>query len=128
MCPFLEATPPRLLPLLERIKDTYRHWYRFYHALPKLHRYSLGIKVDSIFVDTIEAIAWASFLPREEKVATVRLATRKVDTLKILLMVLWENKSLEDNKFIALSAELEEIGRMLGGWLGQLKKQNSPAR
>lgn len=93
-----------------------------------MHRYSLGIKIDSIFVDTIEAIAWASFLPREEKVATVRLATRKVDTLKILLMVLWENKSLENKKFIGLSAELEEIGRMLGGWLGQLKKQNSPTK
>ncbi|MDP2789854.1 MAG: four helix bundle protein [bacterium] len=110
------------------MKETYRHWYAFYHALPKLHRYSLGIKVDTIFVDTIEAVAWASFLPRDEKVPVVRLATRKVDTLKILLMVLWENKSLEDKKFIALSAELEEIGRMLGGWLGQLKKQNSPAK
>ena len=125
---FLESTPPRLLPLLERIKDTYRHWYGFYHALPKLHRYSLGIKVDSIFVDIIEAISWASFLPREEKVPVVRLATRKVDTLKVLLMVLWENGSLVEKKYIALSTELEEIGRMLGGWLGQLKKQNSPAQ
>ncbi|MEK7631818.1 MAG: four helix bundle protein [Patescibacteria group bacterium] len=96
--------------------------------MPKLHRYSLGIKVDSIFVDIIEAISWASFLPREEKVPVVRLATRKVDTLKVLLMVLWENGSLVEKKYIALSTELEEIGRMLGGWLGQLKKQNSPAQ
>ena len=94
--------------------------------MPKLHRYSLGIKVDTLFVDIIEAIAWASFLPREEKTPVVRLATRKVDTLKVLLLVLWENKSLKDKHFISLSTELEELGRMLGGWLGQLKKQNSP--
>jgi hypothetical protein len=87
----------------------------------------LGIKVDALFVDTIEAIAWASFLPREEKTPIVRLATRKVDTLKVLLMVLWENQSLKEKQFIPLSTELDEIGRMLGGWLGQLRKQN-PAR
>ena len=56
----------------------------------------------------------------------VRLAIRKADTLKILLMVLWETKSLDDKKYIALSIKLEEVGRMLGGWNGQLIKQNPP--
>lgn len=41
-------------------------------------------------------------------------------------MVLWETKSLDDKKYIALSVKIEEIGRMLGGWNGQLSKQNSP--
>ena len=55
----------------------------------------------------------------------MRLAIRKVDTLKILLMVLWETKSLDTKKYIALSEKVEEIGKMLGGWNGQLAKQNS---
>ena len=56
----------------------------------------------------------------------MRLAIRKVDTLKILLMVLWETKSLDTKKYAALSEKVEEIGKMLGGWNGQLVKQNSP--
>jgi len=40
-------------------------------------------------------------------------------------MVLWETKSLDDKKYIALSSPLDEIGKMLGGWNGQLAKQNS---
>ena len=51
---------------------------------------------------------------------------RKTDALKILLMVLWETKSLDNKKYIAVSEKLDEIGRMLGGWNGQLTKQNSP--
>lgn len=114
------------MPLLQKVKDVYLIWFSYYQALPKLHRYSLGQRIDDIFIDVIEAISSASFLRPEEKTPYVRLAIRKVDTLKILLMVLWETKSLENKKYIALSVEIDEVGRMLGGWNGQLTKQNSP--
>jgi hypothetical protein len=90
--------------------------------LPKLHRHSLGQKIDTLYIETIEAVAQASFLCREEKPPYVRLAIRKTDTLKILLMVLWETKSLDNKKYGALSEALDEIGKMLGGWNGQLNK------
>ncbi len=102
-------------------------WVSFYQVLPKIHRHSLGPKIDTIFIEIIEAIAIASFLSPQEKYPWVRLARRKTDTLKILLMVLWEAKSIDENKYIALSVEIEKAGRMLGGWSGQLLKQNSSA-
>lgn len=97
-------------------------WFSFYQTLPKTHRYSIGTKIYTLFVEIIEAISIATFLDKTEKQPYVRLAIRKTDTLKILLMVLWETKSLDDKKYIALSEKLEEIGRMLGGWNGQLTK------
>ncbi len=51
---------------------------------------------------------------------------KKLDALKILLMILWETGPLGNQKYIALSVKLDEIGRNLGGWSGQLMKQNSP--
>ena len=118
--------PPPLLPLLAKAKTTYLVWITFYQTLPKIHKHSLGQKIDSIFVEIIEAISIASFLYREEKIPWVRLAIRKTDTVKILLMILWETKSLDDKKYITLSMGINEIGKMLGGWNGQLIKQNSP--
>lgn len=103
-------------------------WYGYYQTIPKAHRHSLGFKIDSLFVESIEAISVASFLTKEEKHPWVRLAIRKIDTVKILLMVLWETKSLDNKKYIALSIPLEEISKMLGGWNGQLSKQNSPIK
>lgn len=70
----------------------------------------------------------ATFLPKEEKLPWIRLAIRKLDTLKIMFLVLWETKSIDNKKYIALSTQLEEIGKMLGGWQGQIAKQNSPAK
>jgi hypothetical protein len=75
----------------------------------------------------MEAVSAAAFLSREEKMPYVRLATRKVDTLKLLLMILWETKSLDVKKYVAVSERMDEIGKMLGGWQGQLAKLN-PAR
>ncbi len=124
-----ESPPPqRFLPVLEKLKGAYLLWYGYYQTIPKTHRYTLGSRADALFVETIEAIASASFLSKTEKQPWVRLAIRKLDTLKVLLMVLWETKSLDTKKYAALSLPLDETGKMLGGWNGQLLKQNSPAK
>lgn len=120
--------PPTILPVLQKIKSAYLLWHGYHQALPKTQRYSLGQKIDALFIEIIEAVATASFLPRQEKLPYVRRAIQKLDTLKILLMVLWEIKTLDNKKYSALSMPLDEIGRMLGGWNGQLVKQNSPAK
>jgi hypothetical protein len=117
----------KLLPLLQNVKEVYLLWYGYYQILPKTHRHSLGVRIDSLFIEIMEAVSVAGFLSKEEKLPWVRLAIRKTDTLKVLLMVLWETKSLDDKKYISLSLKIEEFGRMLGGWYGQLK-QNSPTK
>lgn len=85
----------------------------------------MGSRADALFVEIIEAIASASFLSRTEKQPWVRVGIRKLDTLKILLMVLWETGSLETKKYATLSIPLDEAGKMLGGWNGQLLRQNN---
>jgi len=122
----MNTTPPTILPVLQKLKTLYISWYSYYQIIPKEHRYSLGTRIDTLFVEIMEAISLAGFLPKIEKQQYVRLSIRKVDTLKILLMILWETKSIDNKKYIALSVPLDEVGRMLGGWNGQLSKQNSP--
>jgi len=117
------------LPVLQKLKDIYLFWYQHYLIIPKTHRYSLGEKIDKYFVDAMEAVVTAGFLGQAEKLPYIRLAIRKIDTLKVFLMLLWETKSLDNKKYIALSEKLDEIGRNLGGWCGKilkdLEKQNS---
>ncbi len=118
--------PARILPVLGKVKETYLLWHSYNKDLPKSQKHSFGLRIDSLFVEIIEAIAAASFLTKEEKRPYVRFAMKKVDALKILVMILWESKSLDDKKYIALSVKLDEIGRNLGGWNGQLTKQTAP--
>ena len=122
------------MPVLNKVKSAYHLWYSYYQVLPKTHRHSLGIKIDKLFLDIIESVSTAGFLPKEEKQLWVKLAIRKTDVLKIMLMIIWETKSFDDQKYISLSLKIEEFGRDLGGWNGKLlksiqqlqDKQNSP--
>ena len=43
--------------------------------------------------------------------------------MKVMLLILWETKSLKDKHYITLSEQLDEVGRQLGGWYGQLAKK-----
>ena len=93
------------------------------------HRYTLASRIDIILIEAIEMTSTAGFTPQADKLPYVRTAIRKLDTVKILLLVLWETKSLDNKKYIALSEKLLEVGRMLGGWHSNLiSKQNSPNR
>jgi len=121
------------LPVLNKTKSIYIIWFDYYTKLDKTHKYTLGIKIDNLFIEIIEAISIATFLDKSEKQPWVRLAIRKLDTIKVLILILWETKSLDNKKYIHLSEPLDEIGKMLGGWNGQISKslaqnKNSPAR
>ncbi len=118
--------PYKILPVLSKTKESYIIWHNYHRELPKTHRHSLGQRVDILFIETIEALSAASFLSPIEKHPYVRLAIKKMDTLRVLILILWETKSLDNKKYIALSIKLDEVGKMLGGWNGQLTKQNSP--
>ena len=111
---------------MQKVKSAYSEWFGYYQILPKIHRYSLGYRIDILFIEIIELISGAVFLSSEEKLPYIRVAIRKTDTVKILLMILWENNSIRDNPYLSLSLKFDEIGKILGGWSGQLKKKNSP--
>ena len=91
-------------------------------------KYSLGEKIDSMLVETLESACAAAFAQKQEKGAYIQRAIRKLDMAKIFLQIAWEMKSLDTAKYAAVSEKLDAIGRMLGGWHGQVIKQNSPTR
>lgn len=92
--------------------------------IPKDARYTLGGKIDSSLIETIEAIFVASFLPREKKLPYVERAAMKLDLAKFFLQIAWEIKALDNKKYVLISEQLSEIGRMLGGWLRQLTSRS----
>ena len=113
---------------MHKIKSVYIFWYSIYHLVPKTHRYTLALKIDTLFVELIEMSASASFTQKQDKIPYLRTAIRKLDTLKILLMVLWETRSIDTKKYELLSTPLDEVGKMLGGWLGQVEKYTPQTR
>jgi hypothetical protein len=89
--------------------------------LPKDSKYTLGAKVDSLFLEVTEETIKASSSNKLEKLISLKRASIKLDLLKFFLQVTWEIKSLDNKKYINLSEKINEIGKMLGGWIKSLK-------
>ena len=112
------------MPIIQHLVATYKVWHEFLPHVPKDSRYTLGAKIDALLVETLEAVFVASYLGKDKKLPYVQKAAAKLDLGKFFLQILWEIKALDNKKYIALSENLDQIGRMLGGWMRQLHNEN----
>ena len=110
------------MPVIQRLVSVYKLWLEFQSNIPKKLRRTLGEKIDSYFLDTIELLITASYLGKEQKLPYLQKAGNKLDILKFFLQIAWEIKALDNKKYILLSEHLNEIGKMVGGWTRGLQK------
>lgn len=88
---------------------------------PKDSKYTLGDKIDSLLLEIIELVVSGSYSDKLEKLIFLKRASFKLDLLKFFLQLAWEIKVLDNKKYILLSERLDEIGKMLGGWIKAIK-------
>lgn len=103
--------------------------YEFYKLLsdklisfPKTKRYTLGQKLDNTTLEIFEIIF--SLVYSKDKNLTLQKMSVKLDLLKILLRLAKDSNCLKNNDYLNLQTLLQEIGRMLGGWI-RTAKQNT---
>lgn len=109
--------------MLHKTVATYKLWHASYAIFPRLSKFTLGSKIDTLFTDLAELLLLAGYASREQKPQLIMRASAKLDTLKFFLQVAWELKCLDHAKYGALSAPLAEIGKMIGGWQRDLKTE-----
>jgi len=102
--------------VLAKTKEAYSLWFQALVDFPKVYRYNLGGKIENCFLSLLENTFITAYLSGEKKANQLSLAILKLDSLKFFLQLAWENKCLSNIKYTALSEQLDEIGRMLGGW------------
>ena len=104
---------------MSHLVNCYKVWYELFVHIPKSSKYTLGEKIDALFLETIELIFIAQYTKMEQKPIVLQKANTKFDLLKFLLQILWDIKAISTNQYGLLSEKLNEIGKMLGGWLKQ---------
>jgi hypothetical protein len=112
--------------VLSKAKQSYSLWFQTLADFPRIYRYNLGGKIEDYFLSLLENIFIAIYLSSDKKSAQLLLAILKLDSLKFFLQLAWENKCLTNAKYSDLSEQLDEIGRMLGGWKKGLENKTSP--
>ena len=98
-------------------------WQDLVQHFPKKSKYTLGSKIDSTFLETIEIVFVASRTAKHQKLIIIQKAASKLDLLKFFIQIAWEVKALDNNKYIILSEPINEVGRMVGGWIRRIESE-----
>jgi hypothetical protein len=114
--------------VLLKAKKAYTSWLTIAGNIPKAHRYSLGGKIDSQFLELLEEIFTALYLPVPQKIGHINRAIVKLDGVKFFTQVCWENKYIPHKHYGELSLQLDELGKILGGWRKGLENKTLAER
>ena len=108
-------------------KEAYQYWRALHKNFPKTERFGIGQNIEQTFLHILEFSFTAAYLPPEQKIIMLGKIISRLDVLKFFAQIAWENKLIPNDKYIALSEKLNEIGRMLGGWKKGLQNK-TPAK
>lgn len=90
------------------------------NTLPKRWRYSFGFSTEKHITDFLRQIIMAKNAPKVVKARYLIEAESFLELLRLQLRMYLECKLVNETKIFQLQAKLEEIGRMLGGWMRSL--------
>jgi hypothetical protein len=111
------------IPIFRKAYDLYRMFYGYRAAINKQDRYTIWQKCEGIILEIIENTLLASQKFKAEKLSVLEETSVKLNFLRVFLRLMKDVKTIDLKKYVVLEASVDEIGRMLGGWIKSSKEQ-----
>jgi len=111
------------IPIFKKSYDLYKEFYNLRLSVPKQDRYTLWQKCETILIEIIEGILFASQQSKQEKLPTLENTSVKLNFLRVCIRLMQDIRAISNKKYILIEADLDEIGRMLGGWIRDTKNR-----
>lgn len=105
------------IPILKKSYELYKTFHEYRKLIPKADRFTVYERSENLIVDIIEYFLEAGYSKSGNKSAVLETASVKLNTLRFFIRLMKETKSLDNKKYTALQEMIDEIGRMLGGWI-----------
>jgi len=109
------------ISILHKVYDFYKLLYQYLETFPRKDRYVLGQKCENMVLDILELIINALQIPLRQKLKMLEEASIKLNMLRIFIRLAKDVRALDFKKYLTLQEKINEIGKMLGGWIKSLK-------
>jgi len=109
------------IPIFKRAYDLYKTFHDYRKLIPKQDRFTVSERCEQSILDLIENIMRASSQKQPDKMTTLEKASLNLNMLRVFVRLMKDAKSLDGKKYITLENIIDEIGRMLGGWIRSTK-------
>lgn len=105
------------IPILKKAYDLYRTFHTYRRVVPKVERFTLYERCENAILDMIEAILEAGYSRSGQKALVLEHTSVKLNIARFFIRLLKETRAIDVKKYAVLQEMVDEIGRMLGGWI-----------
>lgn len=105
------------IPILKKSYDLYRNFHEFRREIPKQDRYTIWERSENAMLDMLEHILEAGYAKQSDKYLFLEKGSVKLNLFRFLVRLMKDSGSLDSKRYLVIQASIDEIGRMLGGWI-----------
>lgn len=109
---------PEHLIIFQKVYDLIREVYKDCNNFPKSQRFILGQRIENTAVNILEGIIIAN--SEGNKLTFLFKVSVEIEKMRIFLRLSKDLAFLAFKRYEVLTAKLDEIGRMCGGWIKSL--------
>jgi hypothetical protein len=95
-------------------------------SLPKSHRFTFGERVDCLTLDCLELVIEAVYSPPNMKGPLLRRVNLNLEKLRVFWRLVCDRGWISQQQLLFVSQKVDEIGRMIGGWIKQAETKSGP--
>lgn len=103
-------------PVFQKTFDLLKKFHATRNKLPKTEKYALGEQIEGALLTTLLAIMEAGRTKKHLKLTPLDRAIAANDKTQVLIRLLFEIGLANEKEYLGFSEQIQQIGRMLGGW------------
>lgn len=105
------------IPILKKSYELYKTFHEYRKIVPKQDRYTVFERSENVILETLEYLLQAGQVQGPQKLLALERASLKLNLLRFFVRLLKETRAIDPKKYVVLQQMIDEIGRMLGGWI-----------
>lgn len=109
------------IPIFKKTYELYRNVYTLRQSIPKQDKHTLWQRIENVNLDIVEGILQASELYKQNKLPVLEKVSVRLNLLRLFIRLAKDIKIIDNKKYTSLQQQIDEIGRMLGGWMRSIK-------
>jgi len=104
------------LPIYIKTYEFIKYIYKIIQQFRKEYKYTLGAEIQYIIWQILDEVIKTNSLPDNQKRDGILKISYLFDKFKIRFRFAYEMNLMTNRKFGVAQKQIEEIGRMIGGW------------
>jgi hypothetical protein len=112
------------VPIIRRAYILYAELHSLTPNVPKISRHTLWQRTLVCCLDLLQGLIGVGNQPSNQRATRLAQQSELLELLRILIRLSLDTKIVSQKVYLNLQLHIDEIGRMLGGWLKSISREN----